>query len=774
MLYEGGQSGASKTLMSFLKSVCPPHTVIECINSTECFPKSNALDPANKKILERGGSGNVRPWDADDAVRELHRRAYYPRASRKAEGEPGISRWPEILRRCVEGGATLALSSFGAALFYLQRSLVDFEILSMGIVKAYCPPSSGAVDDGEGSAGNASRQIEKMYIEEARKDEGTDLVDPKDGADVDFGTSSPPAATAEDQIDHMALDGTTLTNLEILHSLSTGSKDGSLLSKIDFTRSPHGARLLRAWLLRPLFRKEDIDRRADVVQELSSGAAAVAMCEARELLKKTNDIERLLARVHSMGGSISSDGSANNISYLPEERAVLYEGEKHTRRKVGDFSKLLNGLKAASEIPGLFADTEVESPMLAKIVKTTEDGGCFPAQMMEKLDYFFDNFDVKKAAKGDFEPSRGMDEDYDRALEEIDSIKHELEQFKNECCSNGELDPPRLARQHWKYINVKEDSKDKYLIELPISVNVPAEFVVKGKRGKGDKQVNKYRAPEVESLVQRLEEAIDTKTKRKSEGMRLIFAKFDSMRNHWMASCHATAMLDALGSLAQLAGQPGFSRPLIIDCPANSKPGIEVIQGRHPCVDRTHSGADFIPNDLVLGARFENEDDAFGDDSAPRDEASVLLLSGPNMGGKSTLLRQTCLISVMAQIGSYVPAERCSLTPVDRIFTRLGASDRILCGQSTFFVELAETAAAVRGSTRRSLVIMDELGRGTSTFDGTAIASATVKHLVEKNQCLTLFATHVSTHRRVVSILPRQDSSCSPALVPFLARGLEG
>jgi DNA mismatch repair protein MSH6 len=112
------------------------------------------------------------------------------------------------------------------------------------------------------------------------------------------------------------------------------------------------------------------------------------------------------------------------------------------------------------------------------------------------------------------------------------------------------------------------------------------------------------------------------------------------------------------------------------------------------------------------------------------------------MGGKSTLLRQTCLIAILAQIGCFVPAEECTMTPFDRIFTRLGASDRILLGQSTFFVELAETAAALRGAKRRSLVIMDELGRGTSTFDGTAIASAAVKHLIESNKCLTLFATH--------------------------------
>merc|ERR1712151_935892 len=121
---------------------------------------------------------------------------------------------------------------------------------------------------------------------------------------------------------------------------------------------------------------------------------------------------------------------------------------------------------------------------------------------------------------------------------------------------------------------------------------------------------------------------------------------------------------------------------------------------------------------------------------------SFSIYSGPNMGGKSTLLRQTCLLIILAQIGCYVPAVECEITPVDRIFTRLGASDRILLGQSTFFVELAETATALRGATRRSLVIMDELGRGTSTFDGTAIASATVRHLIEKNKCLTLFATH--------------------------------
>jgi DNA mismatch repair protein MSH6 len=257
--------------------------------------------------------------------------------------------------------------------------------------------------------------------------------------------------------------------------------------------------------------------------------------------------------------------------------------------------------------------------------------------------------------------------------------------------------------------------------------------------------VNKYRTPVIEQLVHDLERAIAVKNAGKAAGMKRVFAKFASMRSVWMAAVQASAMLDALGSLAQIAIQPGYSRPLIVNCPPSAKPGIEIIQGRHPCVDTTHSGADFIPNDLFLGSRLESDNEG--------SEPSVLLLSGPNMGGKSTLLRQTCLIAILAQIGSFVPAERCALTPVDRIFTRLGASDRILCGQSTFFVELAETAAAARGATRRSLVIMDELGRGTSTFDGTAIASATVQHLVERNKCLTLFATHVSPSFCVYAVI---------------------
>jgi len=410
---------------------------------------------------------------------------------------------------------------------------------------------------------------------------------------------------------------------------------------------------------------------------------------------------------------------------------VLYESQVYTKRKVGDFTKVLNGLRKACQIPELFADMDLDpSSFLYRLVRPRKDGGLFP-EMEESLDWYFDNFDCDKAEKGLFEPMRGCDPVYDQACDTIQRVKEDLDSYRDEMCK--ELSPRHVARSAWKYTNTKEDSKDKYLIELPASVGVPNDFIVKGKRGSGQKQVNKYRTPVVAELVKELEQAFEVQQVRKAKGMQVIFAKFDAQRSLWAAAADITAILDALGSLAMLAGNPGYSRAEILECPSGRQPNITIEQGRHPVVEKSFHSSEFIPNDLNLGP----QESPGGEHSA-----RLLLLSGPNMGGKSTMLRQTCLIAILAQIGSFVPAEKCRLTPFDCIFTRLGASDRILLNQSTFFVELAETAAALRGATRRSLVIMDELGRGTSTFDGTAIASATVKHLVERSQCLSLFATH--------------------------------
>ena len=722
IIVEGGENGASKTLLSLIeayRSASRGPVGVEKIAASATFPKSTALSSDIRRKMERK-STNLKPWDVDETLVELHRRAYFPRASRQDDDNKSTSRWPKVLHAVVEGEANLALSSFGAVLFYLQRNLIDHEILSMGSVKAYIPPAS-------------SETTNTPLMDNLTQGEELDVVPPMTPAGprprdphVEFeGTED---LGNEADINHMALDGTTLQNLEVLTNAATYTTAGSLWSKINSTKTPHGSRMLRAWLLRPLFCKADIERRGDAVEELVSGGAAVALSEARQVLSKCGDIERLLSRIHSMSGTASQTDTGGAH---PNERAVLYEGVTHTKRKVGDFSKLLNGLRHTTRIPELFDGVDIKSGLLRKIVFPISKSGCFP-EMEEELDWFFDNFDIEQATKGLFEPSRGIDDNYDEACDAVQRIRRELEDYKDEMCSQ-EL--RGSSRTSWKYVNIKDDSKDKYLIELPASIRVPENFIIKGKRGSGHKQVNKYRTREVEELVQELETALDVQKDGKARGMQLIFAKFDSKRSLWAAAAQTTAMLDALGSLAEASGRPGFIRPTILSCPPDVQPCIHVVQGRHPCVEITHSGGQFIPNDLTLGRYEEQAEEAQGSER-------VLLLSGPNMGGKSTLLRQTCLISILAQIGCYVPAEECALTPVDRIFTRLGACDRILLGQSTFFVELAETASALRGATRRSLVIMDELGRGTSTFDGTAIASACVQHLVQQNQCLTLFATH--------------------------------
>ena len=450
---------------------------VERIQPTEHFPKSNALDADVRRQLERKNP-TVHPWDVKETLHELHRRGYYPRASRQQQDNVNISRWPKVLQAAVEGNAELALSSFGAVLFYLQRNLIDQDILGMGIVKAYIPPSSSGT-----TKASSIQVMTNAVTQQEREEDGVELSQPAASSTQAAGSpavefESDESILQEQEINHMALDGTTLQNLEVLFNCQTYKDAGSLWSKINFTKTPHGCRLLRAWLLRPLFRKEDIERRGDAVEELVSGAAAVAMEEARKELAQCGDVERLLSRVHSMGGTSSSDDNA--ARYHPNERAMLYEGATHTKRKVGDFSKVLKDLQNASRIPEKFTGVDIQSPLLQKLVRLIDEGGCFP-DMTNDLDWFFDNFDAERAAQGLFEPSRGVDEAYDEACDAIERIERELSDYKDEMCNN-ELEPSHVARSKWKYINTKVDSKDKYLIELPASVGVPDDFIVKGKR----------------------------------------------------------------------------------------------------------------------------------------------------------------------------------------------------------------------------------------------------------------------------------------------------
>lgn len=629
VLLQGGVDGASPVLESLIKShqSMSPHPFrVEKIKTDESFPKSTALSAEVRQAMDRGTGrfvGVIHPWDVEETVQELHRRRYFPRASKVSADRYSVSRWPHVLRAAVEGKADLAMSSFGAALFYLQRSLIDTEILTMGIVKAYVPPSStNAEAESCETMQELASQQSRMQVEDVIED-SADFSSPNR---VERGNEE--NVSTENHIDHMQLDGTTLHNLEILTNSVDYKIAGSVWSKINYTKTPHGARLLRAWLLRPLFRKADIDRRADAVQELVSGAAAVALTEASRVLSKCGDIERLLSRIHSMSGTSGLEDADENEGIHPSNRAVLYEMGTYTKRMVGDFSKILNGLQQAALIPEIFHGIDIESGLLQKIVRPVDQGGCFP-NMCEQLDWFASNFDCDQAAQGLFEPKRGIDAAYDEACETIDRIQADLMDYKKSMC-DAVLKPRSLATSSWKYVNVNPESKDKYLIELPASVAVPDDFIMKGKRGNGSKQINKYYTGTIQQLVDELEHAYEIQKERKSKGLQLIFAKFDASRNIWAAAAQATALLDAIGSLARVALKAGYIRPTILDCLPNESPRINIIQGRHPCVENNIGSTGFIPNDLSLGLETERG-------TNPR----VLLLSGPNMGGKSVRMKRS-------------------------------------------------------------------------------------------------------------------------------------
>jgi len=287
-------------------------------------------------------------------------------------------------------------------------------------------------------------------------------------------------------------------------------------------------------------------------------------------------------------------------------------------------------------------------------------------------------------------------------------------------------------------------NKDRYQIEVPManSNKVPRDWSTKSQK----KTHRRYRTPVVENLLARLTEAESNLAAAQKDTLRRVFEKFDDSFATWSTAVSCVALLDALLSLATVSSFPGYVQPEV--CPAaGGNCELHIEGGRHPMLEyalQQRGDGECIPNDLQLGGceHHSNTNDLQPQQRTRAFVPRMLLLSGPNMGGKSTLLRQTCLLTVMAQIGCWVPADVCRLTPVDRIFTRVGASDRILAGQSTFFVELAETATILSAATKNSLCILDELGRGTATFDGTAIAHAVVEHMVGVKQCRALFATH--------------------------------
>ncbi|CAM9452412.1 unnamed protein product [Ectocarpus sp. 13 AM-2016] len=707
---------ARSRLRTLLAQQLPVEIVMEKDNLSETtLHMIKCMAPlASHMILHKG----TEFWDASRTVQELKNRRYFRNESNakdKSNADDGkgsnVEDWPPILRAVVEGGkdGALALSALGGATWHTRRALIDHDLLSMRRFVAYIPSDIKQPDS------NAAPSTPN---------------DSQEAGDLPSASSLPGSSAQTLSQSHMVLDGVSLSNLEVLRNSSDGGEKGSLWAFVNRCSTAFGRRLLKDWVLKPLLFPTHINGRLDAVSELAGDLSPEADA-SRALLKKLPDVERLLSRVHSMA-------SKHRSSEHPESRAIMYEDTKYSIRKVNDFLSVLDGLEKADGLPEIFKSASVESALLRKCVISKSKGGQFP-DMSSAISYFRNAFDAGTSKKkGLIELKPGVDKDFDKikvgdlyfvwpflAQMDIEEIKSELdghlrEQRKRLGCSDAE---------YW------HSAKEKYQIQVPerfLSKNrQPSDYELKSKK----KGALRFWTPFIKDHLEQLAAAEQRLGDAQRDQMRGLFAKFDEHRELWASAVRCLSHLDAVLSLAEVSAQPGFSRPQFHDG-ASTPSFIRLKNARHPCLAQTYQGGEYIPNDATLGAA-----PAGISDDAPA-APNMLLLTGPNMGGKSTLLRQTCLVAILAQVGCFVPADEAHLTPLDRIFTRVGASDRILAGQSTFFVELSETANILHHATSRSLVILDELGRGTSTFDGTAIAHAVAHYLVKSAKCLAMFATH--------------------------------
>jgi len=546
-----------------------------------------------------------------------------------------------------------------------------------------------------------------------------------------------------ERVGSLVIDGQTLCNLEILEN-SSGTTQGTLLKRLDRCCTHFGKRKFRTWVCSPLRDASAIRARLDAAEHLAADTHARAAVS--KLLRQLPDVERRLSRTHMQGSG--------------RKQGVMFDDTG--ARKLRTFLQLLDSLEILCNVRDMLEEQELIGEH-AKIVLPQVD---FPDSAREKLNTFKTAYgDLQHAMEvGYITPERGVDEDYDVAHDRLQMIEKGLdEELKFWKKQLGES-----SLKFWSAATGKE----------PYQIEIPTSYVeAKGRKLSNDLElksqtakVRRYWTPTIKKLVLELVDARETLDELRQGMARRMQVAFDADYKLWAKAVDAVAHLDCLLSLSYTCEEDGSGpvcRPQLLDeVPGDAPEGaeLELLECRHPCLAGGDGGV-FVHNDIVLG-HVSSAEGANGGGAAPK-EARACVVTGPNMGGKSTLLRQTCVAVIMAQMGAWVPARVCRMRCVDRIFTRIGASDRIMSGQSTFMVELTETSTILRHATARSLVVLDELGRGTSTYDGYAIAHAVLSHLVSSVKPLLLFSTHY--HTLTDELVGSKDVSFQPCVcVQFL------
>ncbi len=464
----------------------------------------------------------------------------------------------------------------------------------------------------------------------------------------------------------MVLDPETRLHLELTRSLSSNAHAQSLWAFMDQTQSALGSRLLREWIEAPLLDPTQIMQRQDAVQTLLD--QFLVRTDLRDHLAYIYDLERLAARISYRSAS-------------PRDVLQLSTSLEHAA-PILEMAQCLTSYPGLKDVPDCHELYEqIKSAIVPEPPLTTKDGDFIAPGYNEKLD------EIRRYAN-----------ESDQALRELEERERERTGIK--ALKIG------YNRVFGYYIEVRKTSLDQILPEYGY---VQKQTLANASR---------FTFDELKQLEEKILSAQDQKILLEQE----IFDQLLDTIKENLATLHelskALALIDVLCSLANLASERGYIRPVF-----SSDRNVEVIEGRHPILEARMSG--FVSNNWLMPTKTD-----------------VCLVTGPNMGGKSTWLRQNALLVVMAQMGSFIPARQATLPIFDRIFTRIGASDDLLQGKSTFMMEMMEANNALRHATENSLILFDEIGRGTATFDGMALAQSMMEYIVQVLKSKTLFSTH--------------------------------
>ena len=494
---------------------------------------------------------------------------------------------------------------------------------------------------------------------------------------------------------YVVLDAATQTNLELVESRS--ARDTSLLAVLDRTITPMGGRKLRAWILQPLRNLTELERRQQMIADLLQEPDLLASLRAS--LKSIRDIERAAGRLSQASGNardlVALKTSLQQIPTLKAELQKLIERTSFGRPRPtvaeDDGTPKASPARTGRALPSRLQDDLREMPELGdKLTRALLDD---PPLALKEGGIFRDGYDV-----------------------DLDQLRQASRDGKNWI---SQLQEREIAATGIKSLKVRYNSVFGYFIEVTRSnlASVPAHYTRKQTTVGGERFVT----PELKEIEAKILGADE-------RARQLEHQLFQKLRDETLRELEplqqtavAIAVLDVICALAETARLFRYCRPKL-----NDTLRLVIKDGRHPVLDQNLVEEKFVPNDASLDG----------------ENMRLAIITGPNMAGKSTYIRQVALIVLMAQIGSFVPAEGAEIGLVDRIFTRVGANDDLARGQSTFMVEMNETSNIVNNATEHSLVILDEIGRGTSTFDGLSIAWSVAEFLHDKIKPRTLFATH--------------------------------